>query len=132
MWKPSIATDCGCRVALFLALTAGNALALECGTFNFPFCSKSNTEPVQYAGDFTPKVGFGGGDCKDKITRTPVVLIHGNGDSCGPQKSIARASRSMNVVRTVNDAGELQELKHDLAQHPLAVAFDFVVHCIRR
>ena len=31
-----------------------------------------------------------------------------------------------------NDGDKLQDLAHDLTQYPLAVAFDFVVHCIRR
>jgi hypothetical protein len=30
----------------------------------------------------------------------------------------------MNVARIVNDGGELQELDHDLAQHPVGGEFD--------
>lgn len=84
MRKYLLQAGAGCTVALLFALTVGDAVALDCGTFNFPYCSNSKIKPAQYAGDFDPGVGFGGfggGDCKDKITRTPVVMIHGNGDS---------------------------------------------------
>ncbi|OOV09200.1 extracellular native short-chain-length polyhydroxyalkanoate depolymerase PhaZ7 [Rhodoferax fermentans] len=72
-------------LALISLLSVGNALALECGGFNFPKCSNALRQPAQFAGGFTPPApfgGFGGGaGCQDKITHTPVVLVHGNGDS---------------------------------------------------
>lgn len=55
------------------------ALALDCGTNNGYLCQGSQT---QYAGGFAPGVGyggFGGGSCT--ATRTPVVFLHGNGDT---------------------------------------------------
>lgn len=57
----------------------GPAAALTCGSFEYPFCKGSAT---QFAGGFNPGVGyggFGGGSCT--ATRTPVIFIHGNGDS---------------------------------------------------
>jgi len=53
--------------------------ALSCGTYKYPFCQAAAT---QYAGGFNPGVGyggFGGGTCT--ATHTPVVFVHGNGDS---------------------------------------------------
>jgi len=53
--------------------------ALDCGANNGYTCQGAAT---QYAGGFSPGVGsggFGGGSCT--ATRTPVVFIHGNGDS---------------------------------------------------
>ncbi len=53
--------------------------ALDCGVNNGYTCQGAAT---QYAGGFNPGVGsggFGGGSCT--ATRTPVVFIHGNGDS---------------------------------------------------
>jgi pimeloyl-ACP methyl ester carboxylesterase len=81
--------DCRRLVAICLALFAlsgaANALAVDCGTFNFPLCSKAHSERAQYAGGFAPPSpfgGFGGGtNCRERITHTPVVLVHGNGDS---------------------------------------------------
>ncbi len=58
---------------------SGSAAALECGTNNGYMCTGAAT---QYAGGFSPGVGyggFGGGSCV--ATKTPVVFIHGNGDS---------------------------------------------------
>jgi pimeloyl-ACP methyl ester carboxylesterase len=69
---------------LFAALVAGNATALECGQFDFPFCQNAAAKPAQFAGGFNPGVGFGGfggGDCRGRIAHTPVVFVHGNGDS---------------------------------------------------
>ena len=60
-------------------LSSGTAQALECGNNNGYTCTGAAT---QYAGGFNPGVGsggFGGGNCT--ATRTPVVFIHGNGDS---------------------------------------------------
>lgn len=60
-------------------LWSGAAAALECGTNNGYTCTGPAT---QYAGGFDPGTGyggFGGGSCT--ATRTPVVFIHGNGDS---------------------------------------------------
>lgn len=60
-------------------LFPGTAQALECGSNNGYTCTGAAT---QYAGGFNPGVGsggFGGGNCS--ATRTPVVFIHGNGDS---------------------------------------------------
>lgn len=53
--------------------------ALDCGSNNGYACQGTAT---QYAGGFSPGVGsggFGGGTCT--ATRTPVIFIHGNGDS---------------------------------------------------
>jgi len=55
------------------------ARALDCGANNGFTCQGAAS---QYAGGFNPAVGnggFGGGACS--ATRTPVVFIHGNGDS---------------------------------------------------
>ena len=96
----------GC-LALLIALTASDALALDCGAFNFPFCSKAGSEPAQFAADFAPKApfgGFGGGDCRDKVTRTPVVLIHGNGDSAIGWASPGPARRGKPQRPSVYDA----------------------------
>lgn len=71
-------------IGLLAALAAGTAHALECGTFGFPFCGNARSKPTQYAGGFAPHAGFGGfggGDCRNRISHTPVVFIHGNGDS---------------------------------------------------
>lgn len=57
----------------------GAAKALDCGGNNGFTCTGAAN---QYAGGFNPGVGqggFGGGNCT--ATRTPVVFIHGNGDS---------------------------------------------------
>ena len=69
------------RTALFAlaALWSGGVAALECGGHNGYTCTGAAS---QYAGGFTPGTGyggFGGGACT--ATRTPVVFIHGNGDS---------------------------------------------------
>lgn len=61
------------------ALWADTAAALDCGSNNGYTCQGAQT---QYAGGFNPGVGygeFGGGTCT--ATRTPVIFIHGNGDS---------------------------------------------------
>lgn len=71
---------------------SAQAQALECGRFDFPFCSNAKDKPRQFAGGFNPRTpygGFGGGDdCREQIgnrpgadRKPPVVLIHGNGDS---------------------------------------------------
>ncbi|MGE5386816.1 MAG: alpha/beta fold hydrolase [Betaproteobacteria bacterium] len=73
-------------VAALLWLTAGAVVApraahaLTCGSFDGWTCK--NSPPVQYAGNFNPGTGyggFGGGTCT--ATRTPVIFVHGNGDS---------------------------------------------------
>lgn len=68
-------------LASSLALGAGAAQALDCGDYSFPFCKAQAT---QFAGGFKPPPGlsggFGGGS-KCKATRTPIVFVHGNGDS---------------------------------------------------
>ena len=69
---------------LLLALCLGplaipTARALDCGNHNGLVCAGSSD---QYAGGFAPGVGhggFGGGNCA--ASRTPVIFIHGNGDS---------------------------------------------------
>lgn len=64
---------------LLAACWAGTATALECGTDNGYTCQGAQ---LQYAGGFAPGVGyggFGGGPCT--ASRTPVVFVHGNGDS---------------------------------------------------
>jgi len=61
------------------ALAPSTARALDCGSNNGFVCQGSAS---QYAGGFSPGVGsggFGGGACT--ATRTPVVFVHGNGDS---------------------------------------------------
>lgn len=71
-----------CALPALLALAAafpGTAQALDCGSNNGFVCTGTAT---QYAGGFSPGVGhggFGGGTCT--ATRTPVVYIHGNGDT---------------------------------------------------
>ncbi len=72
--------------ALFLlgTLLPAAASALECGQFGFPFCANATAKPTQFAGGFDPHTGFGGfggGDCRNRISHTPVVFVHGNGDS---------------------------------------------------
>ena len=75
---------CLCTAAMLLmgavlALTPSPARALDCGSNNGYVCQGAAT---QYAGGFSPGVGsggFGGGSCT--ATRTPVVFVHGNGDS---------------------------------------------------
>jgi pimeloyl-ACP methyl ester carboxylesterase len=85
MRKSCWQSPAGRCLALIATLLLGDAHALDCGTFNFPFCSDALSRPAQYAGGFAPPApfgGFGGGDeCQGKITHTPVVLVHGNGDS---------------------------------------------------
>lgn len=64
---------------VLLGLSASPAAALDCGSHNGYACQGTAS---QYAGGFAPGVGsggFGGGDCI--ATRTPVVFVHGNGDS---------------------------------------------------
>lgn len=103
--RPSRAVA-ACSIALLCTLTVGNVVALDCGTFNFPSCSKSKTDPAQYAGNFDPMVGFGGfggGHCRDKITRTPVVLIHGNGDNAIGWDSPAAARAGTPERKSVYD-----------------------------
>lgn len=66
-------------VGIAAALLPGRAHALDCGGNNGYTC---NGTASQYAGGFNPGVGnggFGGGSCT--TTRTPVVFVHGNGDS---------------------------------------------------
>ncbi len=56
-----------------------SAHALVCGANNGYFCQGTQT---QYAGAFSPGVGFGGfggGSCT--ATKTPVIFVHGNGDN---------------------------------------------------
>jgi pimeloyl-ACP methyl ester carboxylesterase len=70
--------------SLFLAFTGvlivpGEAQALTCGANSGFVCQGTQT---QYAGGFSPGVGyggFGGGACT--ATKTPVIFIHGNGDN---------------------------------------------------
>lgn len=92
---PALALRGSC-VALLGLLTIGNAEALDCGIYNFPFCSNALSKPAQFSGSFAPEApfgGFGGGDdCKGKITHTPIVLVHGNGDSAIGWGSPAPAS----------------------------------------
>lgn len=65
-----------CATALLVPRTAQ---ALTCGSNTGYTCTGTAS---QYAGGFSPGVGsggFGGGTCT--ATRTPVVFVHGNGDS---------------------------------------------------
>ncbi len=84
MSKPDLPNPLLCLTLAGL-LMACNAQALDCGTFNFPMCSKALSQPAQFVGGFAPPApfgGFGGGEaCQNQITHTPVVLVHGNGDS---------------------------------------------------
>ena len=67
-----------CCIAM-AALCSGTAAALDCGANNGYMCQGTQN---QYAGGFSPGVGyggFGGGSCT--ATKTPVVFLHGNGDS---------------------------------------------------
>jgi len=60
-------------------IAPGDAHALTCGANNGYVCNGTQT---QYAGSFSPGVGyggFGGGSCT--ATKTPVIFIHGNGDN---------------------------------------------------
>lgn len=69
---------CGLIGALILHLPT-DAKALSCGTYEKGVC---HGDANQYGGGFDPKVGyggFGGGECT--ATRTPVIFVHGNGDS---------------------------------------------------
>jgi pimeloyl-ACP methyl ester carboxylesterase len=62
-----------------LVLGSAGARALDCGNFDYPHCSGPAR---QFAGGFAPgdvAGGFGGGQCTAR--RTPVVFVHGNGDS---------------------------------------------------
>lgn len=63
-----------------LVITSSTAhAALDCGANNGYTCQGA---AIQYSGGFSPGVGsggFGGGSCV--ASRTPVVFIHGNGDS---------------------------------------------------
>ncbi|MEF9978012.1 MAG: hypothetical protein RR834_05870, partial [Thermomonas sp.] len=64
---------------LLAACWTAPAMALDCGVNNGYFCQGTQT---QYAGGFAPGVGyggFGGGSCT--ASRTPVVFLHGNGDT---------------------------------------------------
>lgn len=69
-----------CLVGVCAALVSAPAnAALDCGPNNGYVCQGT---AIQYAGGFNPGVGsggFGGGACTP--TRTPVVFVHGNGDS---------------------------------------------------
>lgn len=78
-----------------------HGLALSCGKFDYPKCDGPD---LQYAGGFNPQVGFGGfggGACR--AGRTPVIFIHGNGDSAinwdspitGSVKNYAPPARSV-------------------------------------
>lgn len=82
---PRFETASSLTCAALLALGATAALApspvhaLDCGPHNGFVCQGTAS---QYAGGFNPGVGsggFGGGACT--ATRTPVVFVHGNGDS---------------------------------------------------
>lgn len=69
-------------LAICLALGtawSGAAAAVECGTNNGYTCQGAQS---QYGGSFNPGPGyggFGGGTCS--ASKTPVVFLHGNGDS---------------------------------------------------
>lgn len=68
------------QLALLLsAASAGSAYALSCGSNNGFVCQGS---AQQFSANFSPATGyggFGGGDCT--ASKTPVIFIHGNGDS---------------------------------------------------
>lgn len=75
--RPALRSALLVTAALLLGSTG--AKALDCGNFDYPHC----TGPArQFAGGFAPDAvagGFGGGQCAAR--RTPVVFVHGNGDS---------------------------------------------------
>lgn len=65
--------------AMMALMTAGGTSALTCGTNNGWICQGAAR---QYAGGFSPGVGYGGfgGASACTATRTPVIFLHGNGD----------------------------------------------------
>lgn len=76
---PGIASVAAAALLGLAALVPAPARAVDCGSHNGYTCNGSSD---QYAGGFSPGVGhggFGGGSCQ--ASRTPVVFIHGNGDS---------------------------------------------------
>ena len=78
---PASSLACAALLALAgaAAVAPSTARALDCGRNHGFVCQGAAS---QYAGGFNPGVGsggFGGGSCT--ATRTPVVFIHGNGDS---------------------------------------------------
>lgn len=68
------------RLALLLSLAcASSAYALSCGSNNGFVCQGA---ALQFSANFSPATGyggFGGGDCS--ASKTPVIFVHGNGDS---------------------------------------------------
>jgi len=87
--------------AAFALLLSAGASALTCGTNNGWACQGAAT---QYAGGFSPGVGYGGfgGASSCSATRTPVVFLHGNGDSAiswdMPPASVSGYSTAPNSV----------------------------------
>jgi pimeloyl-ACP methyl ester carboxylesterase len=67
-------------VGLAAAIGCSGALALTCGANNGWTCQGTAS---QYAGGFSPGVGYGGfgGASACTATKTPVVFLHGNGDT---------------------------------------------------
>jgi len=66
-------------LVLGLGFDAGKAFALDCGDYAYPVC---RGPADQFQGGFKPGTGFGGfggGACR--AARTPVIFIHGNGES---------------------------------------------------
>ena len=81
----SLLSMSGAALATIFWVSAGtlvaptSAHALTCGTNDGWTCTGTAT---QYGGTFSPGVGyggFGGGSCT--ATKTPVIFIHGNGDT---------------------------------------------------
>lgn len=65
--------------AVAACVAAGSASALNCGSNNGWVCLGTSS---QYAGGFSPGVGYGGfgGASACSATKTPVIFLHGNGD----------------------------------------------------
>jgi pimeloyl-ACP methyl ester carboxylesterase len=80
---------------------SGDAQAVACGSFDGHVCHGTAS---QYAGGFSPGVGYGGfgGAYSCTITHTPVVFIHGNGDNStswdSPTFQVSGYSKAPNSV----------------------------------
>ncbi|MEI9983364.1 MAG: hypothetical protein WDN69_09290, partial [Aliidongia sp.] len=76
-----MASACIAALVLIVSMLTTPAQALSCTANNGLYCT-AFADP-QYAGGFNPGVGDGGfgGASNCTVTHTPVVFIHGNGDS---------------------------------------------------
>ena len=64
-WRLPSRSVAASSVAGLCPLTIGNAVALDCGSFHCPHGSRSKTDPIQYADNFNPVVGFGHGSARN-------------------------------------------------------------------